>query len=117
MPDNDVPPRELVSENHGARLSPALPGCRLEKCPAPPSRGAAPPRRAARSRSRGRVFQMLTARTEAPAAVLFGLGPVLKCFLIFPATDSWCSLSGSPSSWGCRRGEEGTEEGDKGKKK
>jgi len=46
------------------------------------------------------VFQMLTAITETPAAVLFGLGPVLKCFFIFPATDSWCSFSGRPSS--CR---------------
>lgn len=46
------------------------------------------------------VFQMLTAMTETPAAVLFGLGPVLKCFFIFPATESWCSFSGRPSS--CR---------------
>lgn len=45
------------------------------------------------------IFQMLTAMTETPAAVLFGLGPVLKCFFIFPATDSWCSFSGRPSSW------------------
>ncbi len=28
-----------------------------------------------------------------------GLGPVLKCFLIFPATDSWCSFSDRPSFW------------------
>lgn len=34
------------------------------------------------------IFQMLTAITETPAAVLLGLGPVLKCFLILPATDS-----------------------------
>lgn len=46
---------------------------------------------------------MLTAMTETPAAVLFGLGPVLKCFLIFPATDSWCSFSGRPSSWGKKK--------------
>lgn len=47
---------------------------------------------------------MLTAMTETPAAVLFGLGPVLKCFFIFPATDSWCSFSGRPSSCGGRGG-------------
>lgn len=46
---------------------------------------------------------MLTATTETPAAVLFGLGPVLKCFLILPATDSWCSFSGRPSSWRIKR--------------
>lgn len=50
------------------------------------------------------VFQMLTAMTETPAAVLFGLGPVLKCFFIFPATESWCSFSGRPSS--CRETEQ-----------
>ena len=49
------------------------------------------------------IFQMLTAMTETPAAVLFGLGPVLKCFFIFPATDSWCSFSGRPSSWRGRK--------------
>lgn len=33
---------------------------------------------------------ILTAMTVTPAVVLLGLGPVLKCFLILPATDNWC---------------------------
>lgn len=41
----------------------------------------------------------LTVMTDTPAVVLLSLGPVLKCFLIFPATDSWCSFSNTPSSW------------------
>lgn len=41
----------------------------------------------------------LTVMTDTPAAVLLGLGPVLKCFLIFPATDSCCSFPVTPSSW------------------
>lgn len=41
----------------------------------------------------------LTVMTDTPAVVLLSLGPVLKCFLIFPATDSWCSFSDAPSSW------------------
>lgn len=57
---------------------------------------------------------MLTAMTETPAAVLFGLGPVLKCFFIFPATDSWCSFSGRPSSWGKKK--KRNEKGEKEKK-
>lgn len=41
----------------------------------------------------------LTVMTDTPAEVLLSLGPVLKCFLIFPATDSWLSFSDTPSSW------------------
>lgn len=41
----------------------------------------------------------LTVMTDTPAVVLLSLGPVLKCFLIFPATDSWCSFSDTPTSW------------------
>lgn len=37
--------------------------------------------------------------TDTPAEVLLSLGPVLKCFLIFPATDNWFSFSDAPSSW------------------
>lgn len=36
--------------------------------------------------------------TDTPAVVSLPFGLVLKCFLIFPATDSWCSFSHSPSS-------------------
>lgn len=41
----------------------------------------------------------LTVMTDTPAEVLLSLGPVLKCFLIFPATDNWFSFSDAPSSW------------------
>lgn len=41
----------------------------------------------------------LTVMTDTPAVVLLSLGPVLKCFLIFPATDSWYLFSDTPSSW------------------
>lgn len=41
----------------------------------------------------------LTVMTDTPAEVLLILGPVLKCFLIFPATDNWFSFSDAPSSW------------------
>lgn len=38
------------------------------------------------------TVMMLTAGEE-----LLVLGLVLKCFLIFPATNNWCSFSDSPS--------------------
>lgn len=46
---------------------------------------------------------VLTVITDTPAVVLLSLGPVLKCFLIFPATGSWCSFSDTPSSWKIQR--------------
>lgn len=46
---------------------------------------------------------VLTVMTDTPAVVLLSLGPVLKCFLIFPATDSWGSFSDTPSSWKIQR--------------
>lgn len=45
----------------------------------------------------------LTVITDTPAVVLLALGPGLKCFLIFPATGSWCSFSDKPSSWRIQR--------------
>lgn len=47
----------------------------------------------------GQLGRALTVMTDTPAVVLLGLGPVLKCFLILPATDSWCSFPDTPSSW------------------
>lgn len=41
----------------------------------------------------------LTVMTDTPAEVLLSLGPVLKFFLSFPATDNWFSFSDTPSSW------------------
>lgn len=46
---------------------------------------------------------VLTVMTDTPAAVLLSLGTGLKCFLIFPATGSWCSFSDTPSSWKIQR--------------
>lgn len=42
---------------------------------------------------------VLTVMTDTPAVVLLSLGPVLKCFLIFPATDSWYLFFDTPSPW------------------
>lgn len=36
--------------------------------------------------------------TDTPAVLSLPFGLVLKCFFIFPATDSWCSFSHRPSS-------------------
>lgn len=41
----------------------------------------------------------LTEMTDTPAVLSPTFGLVLKCFFIFPATDSWWSFSHSPSSW------------------
>lgn len=43
----------------------------------------------------------LTVMTFISDMVSLGFGLVLKCFLIFPATESWCSFSDKQSSCGC----------------
>lgn len=45
------------------------------------------------------TVEELTVMTDTPAEVLLSFGAVLKCFLIFPATDNWFSFSDTPSSW------------------
>lgn len=44
----------------------------------------------------------LTVMMSMSDVVSLGLGLVLKCFLIFPATESWCSFSDKPASCGCK---------------